>query len=118
CGFGFVSFTVPTVTEVLTACGGGAVTGTRTPGQTCASAADCTAEANCQSDTRSCPGTCVPWLDAGTACTVGSGAWCNWHEGYNCNGGICRKPLDDGAPCVQADSCKSGTCKADAGRCV
>lgn len=115
CGFGFFSFTVPTVTQVLAYCPGTLV-GLRTVGQTCASSADCAAGSGCVSDNRTCPGTCLAFLAKGASCTVGSGAWCG--PGLNCNGGTCRGGGEPGTACTVAADCKSFSCKADAGVCM
>lgn len=115
CHFGFFSFTVPTVAEVLVACPG-AVTGQRSAGQSCASVADCTPDSFC--DNQQCPSTCLKWLGKGAACSVSSGALCNFHLGLNCNGGTCRGGGAVGSPCAGPQDCSNAECKADAGVCV
>lgn len=117
CGFGFFSFTVPTVTQVLAACPG-TVVGLRTVGQTCASIADCAAGSACVSDNRTCPGTCLAFLGRGATCVVGSGAWCDPGQGLSCSGGTCRGGGEPGSACTAAADCKSFSCKADAGVCM
>ena len=115
CGFGFFSFTVPTVTQVLAACPG-TVEGLRTVGQTCASIADCVAGSACVTDNRTCPGTCLALLPRGAPCTVGSGAWCE--QGTNCSGGTCKGGGEPGTACSTSSDCKSFSCQADAGVCM
>jgi hypothetical protein len=92
---------------VLAACQA-ALRGTVASGGECSFLFECAAGTCGGKAETTCPSTCPEVLSEGDSCSLFRGPPCNANAGLRCSGGMCVRPGDKGASCVDNFGCRSG----------
>lgn len=88
-----------------------ALKGTVQKGAECSFLFECAAGLCGGSESNTCPATCPTAdevLTEGQECSLFRGPRCDARAGLRCSGGLCVKPADQGASCIDNFGCKSG----------